>query len=382
MSQLASASDEPASTPGVPFLDLTPTNAVVRDEVLEGLQELLDSNAYTNGPAVAEFEEAFAAFCGSACCVGVSNGLDALRLGLLAAGVGRGDEVVVPANTFVATFEAVTQAGATPVVVDVTEVDYAIDVDAVAAAAGPRARAVVPVHLYGQMADMRRLRDVAERLGLVVLEDAAQAHGATRDGLRAGSAGDAAGFSFYPAKNLGAFGDAGALTTDDAALAARVRTLREHGQTAKYHHAVEGYTARLDTVQALVLSAKLPHLPTWTEERREVARAYTDALAGTGDLVLPPVAPGSEPVWHLYVVRTAEPERLAAFLAARGVGTSRHYPEPPHLCEAYAWLGHGPGSFPVAEAISAQALSLPIFPGMRAEQVERVCDEIRAYFDG
>ena len=382
MSQLAHASDEPAAGPAVPFLDLTPVNTAVRDEVLEGLEDLFRTNAFTNGAAVGTFERAFASFCDARWCVGLASGLDALRLGLLAAGLERGDEVIVPASTFVATFEAVTQAGGRPVVVDVSETDYNMDAEAVAAAVGPLTRFLLPVHLYGQLADMRAIGTIAGRHGLRVLEDAAQAHGATRDGLRAGSCGDLAAFSFYPAKNLGAFGDAGALTTDDGDIAERVRILREHGQTAKYRHSVEGFTSRLDTFQALVLSAKLPHLESWSDQRRTIARLYDEGLEGVGDLVLAPVAPGSEPVWHLYVVRTAEPEALAVFLADRGVQTARHYPQPPHLCEAYAWLGHEAGSFPVAEAISREGLSLPLFPGMRADQVETVCGAIRAYFVG
>jgi dTDP-4-amino-4,6-dideoxygalactose transaminase len=380
MSQLAHASDGP-DVSGVPFLDLTLVNAVVHDEVMAGLERLFETNAFTNGADVGAFEELFAAYCGTAHSVGLSSGLDALRLALLAGGIERGDEVIVPANTFVATFEAVTQAGAVPVVADVSEADYNLDPQAVDALAGPRARFVLPVHLYGQLADMRAILPVAERHGLTIVEDAAQAHGAMRDGIRAGAGGHAAAFSFYPAKNLGAFGDAGALTTDDPELAARVRALREHGQTVKYRYAYEGYTARLDTFQAIVLSAKLARLDAWNERRRAIAREYGEALAGVGDLTLPPVAAGSDPVWHLYVVRTSEPDALAAFLAQRGIGTGRHYPEPPHLSEAYRMLGYQVGSFPVTEAICREGLSLPIFPGMTSAQLGRVSESVRAYFD-
>jgi len=227
---------------------------------------------------------------------------------------------------------------------------------------------------------VRALGEIAERHGLFVLEDACQAHGATRDGIRAGAAGHAAAFSFYPSKNLGAFGDAGALVTNDESLAESIRALREHGQRAKYRHDLEGYTARLDTIQAIVLSHKLPLLDGWNEDRRAQARYYSDALDGVGDLKLPRVEPDSEPVWHLYVVRTAEPPRLAEFLQERGVATGRHYPEPPHLSKAYAHLGHREGSFPVAEAMGRECLSLPVFPGLRDEQLEAVVAGVEAFF--
>jgi dTDP-4-amino-4,6-dideoxygalactose transaminase len=283
-------------------------------------------------------------------------------------------------DTFVATLEAVTQAGLVPVPVDVLEEDYGLDPDAVAAAVTDRTRAVMPVHLYGQMADMAAVRKVADRRGLAVFEDAAQAHGATRDGLRAGAGGVAAGFSFYPGKNLGAMGDAGALVTDDAGLAERARALREHGQRQKYVHEWEGYTARLDTFQAVVLLHKLPRLDGWNAERRRVAAWYAEALDGVGDLRLPSVPDGSEPVWHLYVVRTAGPERLAAFLRERGIGTGRHYPIPVHLAPAYASLGYREGAFPVSEALARECLSLPIFPGMSESQAAVVVEAVAEYF--
>jgi len=365
---------------GVPFLDLGRIHEGLRAEILADIERLIDTNAFTNGPQVAEFEAAFAAWCGTPECVGVASGLDALRLALVAAGIEPGDEVIVPANTFVATFEAVTQAGGTPVPVDVRASDYNLDPAAVEAALTERTRFLLPVHLYGQMADMRALAEIAERRGLGVLEDACQAHGATRDGLRAGSAGFAGAFSFYPGKNLGAMGDAGALVTGDPELAEIVRALREHGQRTKYRHELEGYTARLDTIQALVLLRKLPHLARWNDERRTVAAAYAEVLQRVGDLRLPPVPVGSEPVWHLYAVRTADPAGLAEALRERGIGTGRHYPEPAHLSAAYTRLGHGRGSFPVTEALAAELLSLPIFPGMRPEEVEAVAAAVSRYF--
>jgi dTDP-4-amino-4,6-dideoxygalactose transaminase len=365
----------------VPFLDLAAIHSPLKDALLEEIGTIIDANAFINGPQVAEFEEAFASYCGSADCVGLASGLDALRLALIAGGLCPGDEVLVPADTFIATFEAVAQAGGVPVPVEVSEQDWNLDIAAAEAAVGDRTRFVVPVHLYGQLTDMRALMDLAARRGLEVVEDACQAHGAERNGLRSGAIGLAGAFSFYPGKNLGAFGDAGALVTDDEELAARVRALREHGQKAKYEHELEGWTARLDTIQALVLLRKLPLLDEWIAQRRHAAAFYSAELDGTGDLRLPPVAPGSNPVWHLYVVRTADPIALAEFLRERGIGTGRHYPEPPHLSAAYEHLGYSEGAFPVTEALAREALSLPIFPGITEEQLEAVVDSVRAYFE-
>lgn len=364
----------------VPFFDGAPMMDGLKEHVLAEISELMDSGRFINGPQVAEFEASFAAYSQTAECVGAASGLDALRLALIAAGLEPGDEVIVPAQTFIATFEAVTQAGGLPVVVDVTDSDYNIDPVAAEAAVTARTRFVLPVHLYGQMADMRALGLMAMAKGISLLEDACQAHGAERDGLRAGAESLAGAFSFYPAKNLGAMGDAGALVTDDTALAYRVRALREHGQTEKYRHVTAGFTARMDTLQAIVLKHKLPHLDSWNESRREAARYYALALEGVGDLRLPPVPAGSNPVWHLFVIRTREPEALARFLEERGVATGRHYPEPPHLSEAYVDLGYEAGAFPVAEAISREGVSLPMYPGMLEEQLSAVVDAISAFF--
>jgi dTDP-4-amino-4,6-dideoxygalactose transaminase len=360
----------------VPFLDLGLVHEPLKHDLLAAFGELIDSGAFTNGPPVAAFERSFAAYCRRDHCIGVASGLDALRLALLAAGIQPGDEVIVPANTFIATLEAVSQAGARPVVVDVTDDDLNIDVDAARAAVGPRTRFLLPVHLYGQLADMRGLAEI----GVPILEDACQAHGAERDGVRAGELGAAAAFSFYPGKNLGAFGDAGALVTDDTALDDAVRALREHGQRAKYHHDLVGFTARLDTIQAIVLEHKLPLLDAWNADRRAAARRYGEALDGVGDLELPPVPVGSNPVWHLYVVRTADPVALAQHLRERGIGTGFHYPQPVHMTAAYHGLGLRAGSFPVTEEAAARALSLPIFPGISDAQIEHVVDGVRSYF--
>jgi dTDP-4-amino-4,6-dideoxygalactose transaminase len=367
----------------VPFLDLGPSHEPLKKALLEEFGQLIHSNAFTNGPQVGVFEQAWAAYCEAEHCVGVASGLDALRLGLIAAGIEPGDEVIVPANTFAATFEAVTQANGKPVPVDVAWEDYNLDADAVSAVVSERTRFILPVHLYGQLCNPSALKRVAETARLEIMEDACQAHGGSRDGLRAGTIGFAAAFSFYPAKNLGAMGDAGALVTNDREIADRVRALREHGQRAKYRHESEGFTARLDTIQAAVLLLKLPLLEKWNEERREVARAYNAGLAGVGDLSLPPVPEGSNPVWHLYVIRTESPEQLATFLARRGIRTARHYPEPPHLSRAYEWLGFRAGQFPVTERLAKEVLSLPIYPGMTEEHVRAVVDAVvDAFADG
>lgn len=365
----------------VPFLDLEPSHAPLRGALLAEIGDLLQGGAFTNGPKVRAFEEAFAEYCGADECVGVANGLDALRLSLIALGLEPGDEVVIPALTFVATAEAITQAGGTPVLADVNADDCNLDPKAAEAAIGPRTRAVLPVHLYGQMADMSAFTELSSRHGLALVEDAAQAHGASRDGHRAGTTGIAAGFSFYPAKNLGALGDAGAVVTSSADLAVSIRALREHGQRSKYRHDMVGWTSRLDTLHAAVLLQKLPHLDQWNEERRAAAAFYLERLNGVGDLVLPSVAPASEPVWHLFVVRTANPDGLSAFLRDHGVGSGRHYPEPIHLTGAYRQLGYAEGRFPVAERVARECLSLAIFPGVSGAQLAATVDTIHAYFE-
>jgi dTDP-4-amino-4,6-dideoxygalactose transaminase len=311
----------------------------------------------------------------------VASGLDALRLALVGFGLEPGDEVIVPAMTFIATFEAVTQAGGVPVPVDVSELDYCMDAGAAEAALTERTRVLMPVHLYGRVADMAALDRLARARRLDVLEDACQAHGAARGAARAGTTGRAGAFSFYPAKNLGAMGDAGALVTDDAALADTMRALREHGQRRKYVHDLVGWTSRLDTVQAAVLLRKLPLLDDWNAQRRAAADQYADGLAGVGDLVLPDVGDRGQ-VWHLFVIRTADRDGLAEHLATRGIASGRHYPEAPHLSAPYAHLGFAKGSFPVAERLADEGLSLPIFPGITEAQVDRVIEGVRAWFDG
>ena len=372
----------PESGQTVPFVDLSSSTEAVREDLLAELGHLLDAGSFVNGPYVERFEALFAAFVGRGHCVGVASGLDALRLGLQAAGCASGDEVLVPALTFIATFEAVAQAGCRCVVVDVCEDDAGMDPAAAAAAVTDRTRCLMPVHLYGQMADVGALAELARARDLVLLEDACQAHGASRDGVGAGAAGAAAAFSFYPSKNLGAMGDAGALVTDERRIADTVRALRQHGETSRYRSQYQGYTARLDAIQALVLSHKLPHLGGWNEARADAAARYLEAMAGVGDLRLPAVVPGAVHVWHLFTVRTGDPARLAAFLERRGVATGRHYPEPPLLSAAFRDLGLSVGAFPVAEAIARETLSLPLYPGITEAQIETVVEGVRAYFAG
>lgn len=366
----------------VPFLDLARTHAPLVDVFTGEFEALLESSTFVNGKQVETFESEFAKYCGTLDAVGVASGLDALRLALAASDVGTGGEVIVPAMTFVATWEAVSQVGAVPVPVDITDDDYNLDIGAVEAAITSRTIAIVPVHLYGQMAEMDGLLRIASRNGLRVIEDAAQAHGATRDDHVAGASGHAAAFSFYPAKNLGAVGDAGAMTTNDEQIAFRVRALREHGQSRKYHHDEIGWTARLDTIQAAILLIKLGYLNEWNDQRRAIAALYLDALAGVGDLDLPNVPDGSSPVWHLFVVRTTDPVGLADHMSQLGVASSRHYPQPPHMSRAYSSLGYPEGAFPVAEAVGRECISLPIFPAMTETEVLRVTDAVKSWFDG
>jgi dTDP-4-amino-4,6-dideoxygalactose transaminase len=364
----------------VPFVDLRPSTQAIRGAFLSDVAELLDAGAFVNGPAVELFEREFAEVCGRRFAIGTGSGLDALTIGLRALGLEEGDEVVVPAMTFIATFEAVVHAGGRVAVVDVREDDACMDPAAAAAVVGDRTHFLLPVHLYGQMSDVRALSQLAGRFALTLFEDACQAHGAERDGVKSGAAGSAAAFSFYPSKNLGAWGDAGALVADDEHVAAKARALREHGETSRYHSEHVGLTSRLDTFQALVLLRKLPLLEQWNTERIDAAAFYNNVLEGVGDLRLPATAAGAKHVWHLYAIRTRDPEALGAFLSQRGIGTKRHYPEPPHLSPAFADLGHPPGSFPVAEAIARETLSLPLFPGITEEQLQTVAAGVADFF--
>jgi dTDP-4-amino-4,6-dideoxygalactose transaminase len=357
----------------IPLVDLSAQHEAVAEEVAEGWQEVLARTAFIGGPQVAAFEGEYAEFIGVPHCVGMANGTDAIEIALRALGVGRGDECILPANTFIATAEAVSRAGATPVLVDCAEDEtYLIDTDAVEAAVTPRTRAIIPVHLYGQAAPVERLLLLAKQRGIWLLEDAAQSQGARRNGTRAGGLGDAAATSFYPGKNLGAYGDAGAALTSSADVAARMRMIRDHGSARKYEHEVLGVNSRLDTLQAVVLSAKLRRLAGWNAARRAAAARYDKLLSGCDAVVRPRTLDGNEHVWHLYVVRVPQRDRVLKELQAAGIGAGVHYPVPIHLTAAYAGLGYAEGVFPVTERTARDLLSLPIFPEITAEQQERV----------
>ena len=357
----------------IPLVDLSAQHAAVAEEVAEGWQEVLARTAFIGGPQVAAFEREYAEFIGVSHCVAMANGTDAIEIALRALGVGPGDECILPANTFIATAEAVSRAGATPVLVDCADDEtYLIDTDAVEAAVTPRTRAVIPVHLYGQAAPVERLLPLARRRDIGLVEDAAQAHGARRHGTSAGVLGDAAATSFYPAKNLGAYGDAGAALTRAADVAARMRMIRDHGAARKYEHEVLGVNSRLDTLQAVVLSAKLRRLAGWNAARRAAAARYDELLSGCDAVVRPRTLEGNEHVWHLYAVRVLERDRVLKELHAAGIGAGIHYPEPIHLTAAFAGLGYARGAFPVAERTARDLLSLPLFPEITAAQQERV----------
>jgi dTDP-4-amino-4,6-dideoxygalactose transaminase len=361
------------------FVDLAAQDAPIQGELEQAALEVLRHGQYILGPDVAEFEDAFAAYCGTDHAVGVGSGLAALELILRGYGIGPGDEVVVPAHTFVATASAVTLAGATPVLADVSARDGNLDPDAARAAVTAKTKAIVAVHLYGRIADMTALRRVADDQGLKLVEDAAQAHGASYQGQRAGSLGDAAGFSFYPSKNLGASGDAGGVTTNDADLAARIRALRNCGQFEKHRHELLPANHRIDTLHAAMLRVRLGHLETWNEARRAVASHYLEALADSG-VSLPPADDDERiSVWHVFQVRTRQRETLSAFLAERDVPTAVHYPCPVHLQPFYRDLGHARGDFPAAEAFADETLSLPMHPHVTRTQVDRVAEALRAF---
>jgi len=359
----------------VPLVDLAAPAREIAAEVAAGWQAVVASAAFVNGPQVACFEQEFAAFTGSRHCVGVANGTDAIEIVLRAWGVGPGDECVLPANTFIATAEAVRRAGAAVVLADCAgDGTYLIDPDAVAAALTPRTRAVIAVHLYGQAAPAEALLPVAARVGAYVLEDAAQAQGARRNGLAAAALGHAAATSFYPGKNLGAYGDAGAILTGSDEVARQARLIRDHGSPRKYEHAICGMNSRLDSLQAVVLSAKLRRLERWNAARRAAAARYGELLSDRGDVVLPRTAPGNEHIWHLYVVRVPDRDRdrVLKELRSAGIGAGVHYPTPVHLTAAFADLGYRSGAFPAAERAAGELLSLPLFPEITAEQQARV----------
>ena len=362
----------------VPFLDLKAINLAQAAELEAAFKRVLNSGWYILGSETAAFEASFAEYCNSAHGIGVANGLDAIFLILKGYGIGPGDEVIVPSNTFIATWLAVSHCGAKPVPVEPVEGTYNIDPSLVEAAITANTKAIIAVHLYGQPADMGPLKEIAKRRGLKLIEDAAQAHGARYNSGVTGQLGDAAAFSFYPGKNLGALGDGGAVTTSDDALADRIRTYRNYGSKIKYYNDVPGYNSRLDELQAALLAVKLTTLDAGNEQRRAIAAYYQQHLAGIDGLTLPVIPSWAEPVWHLYVVRHAQRDLLAKKLAEKQIGTIVHYPVPPHLQPAYADMGYKEGDFPIAEAIHREVLSLPVSPTMTLDDAAEVVAGVKA----
>jgi dTDP-4-amino-4,6-dideoxygalactose transaminase len=361
----------------IPFVDLRAQQAEVHQAVMEDLERVFRDTGFVGGPEVVAFEEEYARYTGVSHCVGVANGTDAVEIALRAAGIGPGCEVILPANTFIATAEAVVRAGATPVLVDADEATLLIDPDQVARAVTPRTRAVVAVHLFGQIAPVEQIAGVLDGADVVLIEDAAQSQGATRGGVRSGALGLVAATSFYPGKNLGAGGDAGAVTTNDEELAARARLLSNHGSEHKYVHETMGFNSRMDAVQAVVLRHKLRHLDAWNLMRQSAARRYSELLAGCEDLVLPVPMKGNEHVWHLYPIRVPNRDEVMSALQKNGIGAGIHYPVPIHLTPAYQELGLAGGNYPVTEAAALQMVSLPMFPHITASQQEAVAEVIR-----
>jgi dTDP-4-amino-4,6-dideoxygalactose transaminase len=361
----------------VPFVDLRGQYQALKPQIDATMQSVCERAAFVMGREHQEFEQAFAAYLGTRHCLGVSSGTDALELALHACGICPGDEVITVPNTFIATVEAITSVGAKPRWVDVDPRTYNMDAAQIEAAITPRVKAILPVHLYGQPADMDPIMAVARRHGLRVVEDCAQAHGARYHGRKVGTFGDAACFSFYPAKNLGAYGDGGAVVTDDDGIATRIGLLRNHGQQSKYVHQIEGYCRRLDNLQAAVLLVKLPLLDEWNERRRQAAGLYASLLSDLRGVVAPYTLPGTEPVYHLYVVQVPERDRIRAALAAEEIETGIHYPIPLHQQPAYAYLGFRPEHYPVSAALGPAILSLPMFPELTEAQVVAVVGALR-----
>lgn len=362
----------------VPFVSFEVIQRELDKELRGAFCRVYERSWYIGGEEDSAFERSFAEYCGASYCVGCGNGLDSLMLPLKAMGIGPGDEVIVPSNTFIATALAVSYVGATPVFVEPRIETYNINPDLIESTISRNTKAIMPVHLYGQPAEMKPILQIAEEYGLKVIEDCAQAHGALYKGKRIGSFGDAAGFSFYPGKNLGALGDAGAMVTDDEELSIRVRALGNYGSDRKYHHIYQGNNSRLDELQAAFLSAKLPKLDSMNEERRRVAHRYLDEITNPR-VTLPCVIEDVEPVWHIFAIRCDRRDALEEHLVSFGVQTNKHYPTPMHLQGAYASLHISEGSLPVAEKISATELSLPVFYGMTDEQIDRVIDAVNSF---
>jgi dTDP-4-amino-4,6-dideoxygalactose transaminase len=354
----------------VPFVDLSAQYRIIKEEIDAAIASVLNSTAFIVGPEVRKFEEEFAEFCGTKFALGVDSGTSAIELIMRAYGIGTGDEVIIPANTFIATALGVTYTGAKPVFVEPDEY-YNIDASRIETAITKHTKAIMPVHLYGQPVDMDPIMAIAKKHNLLVIEDACQAHGSRYKGKRAGSIGQAAAFSFYPGKNLGAYGDGGAITTNDEEVITHLRRLREYGQTEKYHHVELGYNRRLDSIQAAILRVKLKHLDSWNQARRDHANYYNKLLAGS-KYITPKIAPYAEPIWHLYVVQTEKRDELMPYLSGKGISTGIHYPIPIHLQGAYQNLGHKPGDFPITEKESKKIVSLPMYAELTDEMIDYV----------
>ena len=373
---------QPRANETIPFVDLQAQHRSLADELERAVRQVARNGDFVLGSAVGEFERAFAEFLGAKHAVSVGSGLDALTLALMALDIGPADEVILPANSYIATAFAVSRVGALPVFVDCNVGTFNIDASRIQAAVTPRTRAVIPVHLTGQPADMEAVLDAASRHQLKVVEDAAQAQGAFYRGRACGTLGDAGCFSFYPGKNLGAWGDAGLVCTNDPAVVEMLTWLRNYGQRDKNHHVVQGVNSRMDTLQAAVLGVKLPRLRGWNQERAEHAALYRKLLAGVGDVEFQTEVPGGTHIYHLFVIQTAHRDGLRRHLHERGIQTGIHYPVPIHLQPAYAQLGYASGSFPVAERLAERSLSLPMYPELQPAQIERVVAGIRAWFEG
>ena len=359
----------------VPFLDLKAQYETIKDEVAVAIRQVLEKTAFAGGPFVAQFENEFASFCKTRFAIGVGSGTEALWLALLGLGVGPGDEVITVPDTFIATAEAISYCGAKPVFVDVDEKTYNMNPNLLEAAITKRTKAIIPVHLFGQMADMDPIMAIARKHGLYVVEDAAQAHGAEYAGRIAGSIGDVGCFSFYPGKNLGAYGEGGAVVTNNVDLDKTIRMLRDHGQAKKYYHGMVGWNARMDGFQGSILSVKLKHLPSWNEARRRNAAIYDDLLGKIDGVVTPQEAPNNMHVYHIYAIRVQNRDALINALVEKDIHCGIHYPIPLHLQEAYKSLGLGKGSFPVAEKVASEFISLPMFPELDKDQIESVVRE-------
>lgn len=365
----------------IPFLSFVPMHSSIKKEMMAAFEKVYDSYWYINGESVTQFEKEYAAFNKVENVVGVSNGLDALYLALKVCGVKAGDEVIVPSNTYIATALAATYIGATPIFVEPNIDTYNIDPTKIEAAITPKTKAIMPVHLYGQCCEMEAIMNIAKKHNLVVIEDNAQSQGSSFKKKLAGSWGIANGTSFYPGKNLGAIGDAGAVTTNDTHIAAQIKSLRNYGSAKKYYNEVIGHNMRLDELQAALLSIKLTHLNEWTAQRQQIAQWYNEALKNVAEIILPKVHLNATHVYHLYIIRTTKRDELQQYLTQQGIGTMIHYPVPPHLQEAYNFLGHKKGDFPIAEELANTMLSLPLYTGLTQAQTEQVANAIKQFFD-